>query len=354
LTAGITYSHIDGTKTQCIPWGFRTQRGYDPAVRVPDVVLKSVGYICETTHKTANIPEGDPYATGFFVSVPSIIGGKSFMCFVTAKHVANDLRDRRVHFKVNKIGGGTTVVKDVFRQWFFHPTDNNTDVAVVPITPHREMDFVSIPTSMFVNNDVMQEKNIGIGDEVFMTGLFTPAEGSARILPIVRHGNIAMLPEEQIQTELGFINVYLVEARSIGGVSGSPVFVRETIVVEADPGDGGKKFEFAGVGNFHLLGLMHGHWDIRESEMNSPIVENDRRHGVNMGIGIVVPASKILETINSEAMMELRKQTEERARRASIPGMDSAREPKEEEQTERPFTRADFEHALAKASRKLK
>jgi hypothetical protein len=41
--------------------------------------------------------------------------------------------------------------------------------------------------------------------------------------------NNGLLTQEQIQTELGFADVYLVEARSIGGLSGCPVFVRPSI-----------------------------------------------------------------------------------------------------------------------------
>lgn len=54
-----------------------------------------------------------------------------------------------------------------------------------------------------------------------------------------------MIPSELIHTDkLGDIEVYLIEARSIGGVSGSPVFVRES---------------FPRAGKHYLLGLMHGH-----------------------------------------------------------------------------------------------
>jgi hypothetical protein len=91
-------------------------------------------------------------------------------------------------------------------------------------------------------------------------------------MPIVRHGNIAMLPEEQIQTEMGYADVHLIEARSIGGLSGSPVFVR-TSEAEKDSHRG-----------IQLLGVMHGHWEIKESELNKPTLVHDRR-GVNLGIG---------------------------------------------------------------------
>ena len=38
-------------------------------------------------------------------------------------------------------------------------------------------------------------QRVDIGDEVFVTGLFTLAPGQKKNLPIVRHGNVAMIPE---------------------------------------------------------------------------------------------------------------------------------------------------------------
>jgi hypothetical protein len=41
---------------------------------------------------------------------------------------------------------------------------------------------------------------------------------------------------------------------------------------------------------------MHGHWDIPSSEKND--IVHDERGLVNMGIAIVVPAQKIVDTLN--------------------------------------------------------
>jgi hypothetical protein len=54
--------------------------------------------------------------------------------------------------------------------------------------------------------------------------------------PILRAVRLAMFPTDQVQVDLQngkseFMDVYLVEARSIKGLSGSPVFVRESVAV---------------------------------------------------------------------------------------------------------------------------
>jgi hypothetical protein len=190
---------------------------------------------------------------------------------------------------------------------------------------------------------------IGIGDEIFATGLFTPAPGKSRNEPIVRHGNIAMMPQEQIQTELGYADVYLVEARSIGGLSGCPVFVRPTVRLPQPTADCHTKNVFAVGHGATLLGLMHGHWDIKESDLNKVFISHDRKHGVNLGIGVVVPAHKILETLNRPELVAMRDEIVADYNLKSVPGTDSAQKRNDQEE---PFTKADFEAALKKATRK--
>ena len=221
---------------------------------------------------------------------------------------------------------------------------------MVQIGPLPEADIVSVHVGQLGTADRLKALDIGIGDEVFATGLFTPAPGTARNVPILRHGNIAMMPEEQIQTESGFADVYLVESRSIGGLSGSPVFVRPTINARVFNESGGKTdFVVAGHG-MTLLGLIHGHWDIKESDLNKAFFSNDPKRGVNLGIGIVVPAIKILETLNRHELVTLREQDERLFEQSNIPTADSKRHVEDNDQ--HPFTQADFEKELRMSSRR--
>src|SRR5207249_4040069 len=82
---------------------------------------------------------------------------------------------------------------------------------------------------------------IGIGDAVLISGLFAYLGGEKRNLPIVRMGNIAMMPgTERIPVErhkvrgrtIEDVEGYLIEVRSRSGMSGSPCFVRATIKAE--------------------------------------------------------------------------------------------------------------------------
>ena len=334
------------------PGHFLIERGYDPSVRVPDQVLKCVAFIGAAVRSPEGEVFGDLDATGFFVSVRSKhFPELRYPYFVTAKHVANALKDRTPYILVNsKTGEKPIYLKNWHPYWFFHPSDPTADVAVLQIAEQPGTDHLAVLTKDFVTaEDIANRDWVDIGDEAFMTGLFTPAPGEKRNMPIVRHGNVAMIPDHQIQTELGYSDVFLIEARSIGGLSGSPVFVRRTEIVKLQLPD--KRItELYAPGPFKLLGVMQGHWDIKESEINKAAIQHVEKHGVNLGIGIVTPATKILEILLQPGMEKIRELSDEDLGRVRglVPRSDTARK-----RDEQPFTQTQFEAALTKATRKL-
>ena len=80
---------------------------------------------------------------------------------------------------------------------------------------------------MFADDVQIRSLNVGIGDELITVGLFTQRHGAQKKIPIVRSGIIAAMPDEPFEDQNTGkpYHAYLVEARSIGGLSGSPVFV---------------------------------------------------------------------------------------------------------------------------------
>jgi hypothetical protein len=353
LTVGISNGDTRATGWTTIPFRNGKSREYHRSVRVSDFVTNAVGFIGEwqgnSDHSEGQ--PGDMHGTGFFVSVPSTVHGV-YLYFVTARHVAEGLRDYDVCITVNKRGGG---VVEVFApeppMWYLHPTDKTSDVAVTQIVNVGDADIIPVPVGELLTAQDTHELDIGIGDEIFVTGLFSEVPSTTRNIPIIRHGNISMMPSEQIQTGYGYADVCLVEARSIGGLSGSPVFVRPTANVP---------LKNAAIGGFlvltdqvKLLGVMHGHWDVKESEINNPKLCHDRKQGVNYGIAIVTPATKIIETLNRRELKDTRMLGDEVLKKCNAPTMDSAKKKNEGESDDPPFTREDFETALKKASRKL-
>ena len=273
-------------------------------MRVPDIVLRSVGFVAEIVGEDLSTQSVDHIGTGFIVSIPSEKYAyiRTF-CFVTARHVIEDVTPGTpLVVSVNKKDGGRQLLK-LEGNWQFHP-DSTVDLAVRYVSePPPDVAAFGVEDFFDPPNN---ETKIGVGDEVFFPGLFLPAPGINSNTPIVRHGNLAMLPDEPIQTRYGFSDVYLVEARSIGGISGSPAWVRETLEVRARR-DNGKDVLARCPGEMKLLGLLQTHWDV--DDINKYDFQRDPK-GVNLGVAIVVPAKKILEVINLPEMLPRREAAE--------------------------------------------
>lgn len=251
---------------------------------------------------------GKMYLAGTAFSVFRRIDGEmGFAYLVTAKHVIEKIKAKgcqSASVRFNLVTGGAAWIGISLDHWFYHPSDDHTDVAVWRIPSVAQKDIATIPYLLeaSVTRDVISKESIGVGTEVFLSGLFINHYGRERNIPIVRVGNIAAMPEEKVSTEMGPMDAYLIEARSIGGLSGSPVFAHLGILrlekgtVLASSNDHGI---------FYLLGLMHGHWDTERPTVID-IPEEDAPSGrINMGIGIVVPAEKILETINHPGLVAI-------------------------------------------------
>jgi hypothetical protein len=273
-------------------------------MRIKDDALKCVVFIgMEIVCGSAKTKQW--CGTGFLVSRPSNkFTTASFVYLVTAKHVVAEIGKRDFIVRINtKDGKSADFHVHPNIKWFFHPKeDESSDVAVYPLwidtATFATLDYAAISTKMFVTDTVIQSADIGVGDEVFMIGLFAHYSGNEKNFPIVRTGNIAMIPSEPIPTSnFGNMEVYLIESRSIGGLSGSPVFVL-------------KEYEI-GRWRFHLLGLVHGHWQVDSDQIiDASTKDSKTTAGVNVGIAMVTPAKKILETIEQEKLSEIRSKIE--------------------------------------------
>jgi hypothetical protein len=281
---------------------------------IPNILRECVVfllYIHKVTHK-------ETFAgTAFLAGAQE--GSIRFVYLVTAKHVIIGITeksiDNKVYIRTNKWQGASYQVETDADQWSSHPTDSSVDVSVFQLTsPEHNFDNLIINTNYFATNEIIQKESIGLGLEVFITGLFSNHAGKNRNLPIVRIGNIASMPEEKIDTAtFGSMDAYLIEARSIGGLSGSPVFVSTHSSMPSAFGVGFQQaVTYPGMGsnpnNYYLLGLIHGHWDVNENAVDE-LVQDIRGNQVNVGIAIVVPASKILEIINQPKWVEERRAT---------------------------------------------
>ena len=305
---------------------------------VPDRVKKCVAFIGIRKVDGSYSVKG----TAFFL-IRQLNDFHSFLYFVTAKHNIENVKNlglTHLSVRLNLKQGGSEWFDIPISDWHYHPKDSEEsyiDVAVMRITGEMDdLDILGYPLVNLATAETIKAKEIGEGDEVFIAGLFHPHHGKKKNTPIIRIGNIAATPEELVDTRVGEMEAYLIEARSIGGLSGSPVFVNLGTTRYAN------KFGFQQY-NYHLLGLIHGHFDT-ELDLDDTETAFTKAEKVNMGIAITVPSTKILETINQPMIKEMENEIEENVRKQHLPTMDSF----EDES----FTKELFTDVLKRASRK--
>jgi|CZLA01.1.fsa_nt_gi hypothetical protein len=326
-------------------------------MRVPDQVKN-----CALFVGLAEMPEPEYRGTAFIVTVPGT-QSNHFAFLVTAGHVAKHLQGKEFYIRVNRRDGTAVAMKGrPSDPWWFHPTEKDyVDAAITLFSPLdlAQLDVAHIPIGMFATSDTIRTNHLGIGDEVFITGLFTKVTETTKNIPIVRTGTLAMIPGEKIPFGESMIDAYLVEARSIGGLSGSPVFIRETITIpvpDGPPGSvaaslGAHKY-MHGIGRIHFLGSMIGHWDVPEGF--SPT----QSEAVNMGIAPVVPAHKIKEIIFQPELETMMKRVNDEMRAKNQKGATLDFAPSKKQTTEAGFdipvpSSGQFLDGLKKASRKV-
>lgn len=242
--------------------------------------------------------------TAFFVGYPLADGdARNFIYVVTARHVIAGAQASgldRVLLRLNTVVGATQYVATNIADWAFHPDESVADdVAILQWTPDAAVfAYKSIGLEIIATDEILTANRVGVGDDVFLPGLFVNHAGTERNLPIMRLGNIAAMPVEPVATQIGALPAYLVEARSIGGLSGSPVFVNVGLirlppqtVLLSTRGEGE-----APVPDFLLMGLVHGHF-ARRPVPTDAVADGLSEETINMGIAIVLPAERIRDVL---------------------------------------------------------
>lgn len=228
---------------------------------------------------------------------------------VTAKHIIDGIRNLgldQVFIRINLKDGSVKTFLIGIDEWILHE-DYNVDVAILPIAFNEDVDHLYYPESSFVDAETIEREEIDCGDETVITGFFRHHSGANSNLPILRVGNIAMMPGEKVQTSKHLMDAYLIECRSIGGLSGSPVFINYG-PVRSIKGRLGHEASSEIIHN--LLGLVYGHFDSKETEIDATDANFEEAKKINVGIAIVTPSSKITELFNTERVRQSEKESE--------------------------------------------
>jgi hypothetical protein len=244
---------------------------------------------------------------------------------VTAAHVLDDIKEKqgnRVWLRANVKGRAADWFSlGSIDLWEYHP-DVSVDIAILKRGIEPELDHFGWPTNSFVTEATAKEdgRDIELGDEVFSAGLFWPHMGRSRNVPIVRVGNIAALRDEKIEMRKDvFSDLYLMEFRSVGGLSGSPVFID---VLDAKLGKHAAGNVLMGPSRFRLVGVLSGHFKGADDQDVSNKVPKSELEKLNMGIAYVTPAEKILGALAEFMPREKEEIEEHRKKKLSFISVD--------------------------------
>jgi hypothetical protein len=264
--------------------------------------------------------------TRFFVNVSE--GEHDFAYFVTAAHVIWPDRKRKsqspdgtMHVRINLKNGGHKIEKTCIKtEWIFHE-DRQIDVCALPVRTHArqssdgtDISYLSLPEISVPFRAALDPKmHPRLGEEVFITGAFIGRIGERRNIPVVRIGNIAALPEEPLEFTSPRRPAFLIETRSLGGISGSPVFInyeahsgrgRSHVLqaAEVNADDPTKRREKIIV-PYGLLGMMLGSHSGQYAEDFVSESDTDilppQDADFNAGIGVAMSIADIIEFLNN-------------------------------------------------------
>jgi Trypsin-like peptidase domain len=262
-------------------------------LRINEAFLDCVIYLYYSKSDAENASIHNSGGSGFLVGVPSLLYPKEHYVYaVSNRHVIENSKAIRLNTKQ----GRTDILEVEPSSWFF---TQDQDIAVFPIRLSSIHSFRYVQTPAFLTKETLKSEKLGPGDEVFMVGRFVNHEGKQRNTPSVRFGNIAMMPDEPVRHKLNTPKEqvsFLADIRTVGGYSGSPVFVLKPLIT----------CDEAGVfcltaphpPNPLLLGVEWGH-----------LLDHEN---INTGMSGVVPAWYLNDLLNIPELVAIRQQDDAR------------------------------------------
>jgi hypothetical protein len=280
--------------------------------------------------------------------------GPPFVYIVTARHALEALqKGGLIYLRANRgdrsdalrPGEGVAYIKLKSEGWLFHP-DPTVDLAVGPFdlvadksaTEDATVSFYIDSLAAIINepaylSSLPSDRDVPWppfeGEEVIFIGLMTHFRGQHTNLPIVRTGTIALVTDEPIKGHYGLSKYHVINATCYPGNSGAPVWV---YYPRADDGSGLHSLYYLGV-------LTFGYPTLEELRK----VRGTEHAYYNLGLSLVTPIEKVVDILNSEK--EAKRRSEKSG--GGLQGIPLSAVPEEPR-----FSRADFEMALKKVSRR--
>jgi len=299
-------------------------------------VLSSVFFLYPTVGdaKAGRNAEG----TGFLVSWPAWVNGEhvgNHYYAVTNRHIVDPKGSNSPVIRLNAKSGVPDFIRLTTDDW--HYFDAGDDVAVADIALDWDLhDVALIDEFLFANHQWMEEHSVGVGDDVFMMGLFIDNEVQTHNVPKARFGHISMMAHQAapVRQPHGTNNSsIIVDMHSRSGFSGSPVFVYRTVgadLTQLSFAD----FKVNQPTLFKFLGIHWGQFPETYKIRRNDKVREMKLEGMS-GMSCVIPAWRIHDMIDTHPTLVSERRAKEvefaknpRARWQAVPmneGRDSGK-----------------------------
>jgi hypothetical protein len=266
-----------------------------------------------------------PQGTVFFVSLELGDTRAKVGYAVTCRHVIEGVRalspkgNMYVRINLEQSGNADDLLSNP-DAWVYN---EDSDVAVSRFLPHRKVDSWLYPMKNTWSGPVRT------GQDVFFVGMFQPVGDEHCVQPIVRSGRIAHpglevdLALDNNQKKTIRASSYLVESRSWGGESGSPVLIYDEVhsvpAKKYDPlystDSEAESFVITRT-RPTLAGILHGHYKMpMDVTKTDDPKENIGIAKINSGIAIVIPVQELRDLLNHAKLVAERDQMIEDAKR---------------------------------------
>ena len=255
-------------------------------------------------------PDGQvPIGTAFIVGYPlPSKPGRSVPIVVTAKHVVGDLPRVVGRFTAKSGEQPAKVLYDLTElratgDLWEHP-DAGVDLVALRSLHFDQTSYQAFPLNLVAGRDTLTDEDIKVTDRVIFPSLLVNFMGTTQNFPITRDGTIALMPRELVPIEYDVgqrriktrQEVLLLDATSVPGASGSPVFLW--------PGPRLKQDGFhVGGAQPWLIAIMHGFYPAQPQPLVG--VQVNRvvpAFAENSGIAVIFPSWRLREILASESV----------------------------------------------------
>jgi hypothetical protein len=227
--------------------------------------------------------------TGFLCAKHHRISDQVFL--VTNRHVIATMAEPHIRLNVRD-GVGVDVIRIPKDWWKEHPEGDDLSVSQVDLSAEKYK-IAWVYETAFINDQIIEQENIGLGDSIAMLGRFSSHDGKLQNSPSARFGHIAMLAADPVENEFGSLQETLVvECFSLRGYSGSPVFwFRRTNAISDDA--------ILNSRSAYLLGVNWMHFEEKQSITAGARQSDETFVKDHTGMSGVIPAWRLKKLLST-------------------------------------------------------